>query len=1127
MAYTRRSPHQREPTSPSARKYPLRRSSPSRRRRLLSEELPHSTDIRRVLVPLHPNLRKLPSRVHLAQSAHTEKSDSHMARYAGVKRKRVTSTNTSNENVSHSTRTRARSKRLRSESLPSSQQSSYSMTSDGEECEEKEEEENVETEEEAASEMDIDASTSRDSDSESSVLVADEQDDDHADEDDAEASDHDGHDDSSDDYLVNSAPPKQLLRLRKDVLIRLYDLMDLPDDPETLTKSDIIAAIMAAREEEHASLPPSSPPARGDGYSSEGVSSDDGNEAGGEETDVGTGVKSQLMNGSVGLRRRATMGEVQKANQTMKGRSVSMGHVLPHSTLHRKGCGRSTTDDNSRTRRRSSNRSPVANSKEPSVSSPLATRLRSRKVSTSSSISNPMKSTRAKGKAKQVEFTAVDKTSSKRAQEKRQEQSVIDEESDLTSLEDLEASISAPSPRRLRSKDRESIQGTASSVPGKISNKSQRRTAKGKATNASARDDEEDNDTEEQEEDVEVDELEGDTAEEDEVDELISSASTTPVLTPQPVYKGRRTPLRTRLRPRRRHPPPPSDGDDEEDIQEENEEDVDEEEVDDDEEIDEEEEEIAEEDEEVMEDVGEGEDEEEVGEDEEEAGEDEEPVEEVAEEAEQDATESGDDDQDDTAIAKPRRLRSGKIVGDEDMNVEEDRTSEEDDDMDREVDEPEHTDDADAEAEDEVMESDDDVDLTIATAKTLVRLRRDDLVRLCESRELEAVGTKPQLAEALLQWRDRQANGFSSPSSCGTVRPSSNSRRRRRNGHKSSTEDPRPVLLRSGHTIPDEPLTPVPTEQQKEKEKEPDQELELDLESLGLEDREIPPDKIQKLEKIGSGGFKDVFIGKFKGRKIAISEFRGQLSSSTYNAFMDRSKSDLIPEVDIKELKLLGGFDHPNIVRFLGVSIPENTRETPVMIVSELCSNGDLFDYVRNVNPPSLHKVLVMMLDIARGLEYLHLRKPSVIHRDCKSSNILITAKGTAKIADFGLAKVKQSTRSMVRSLVGTVNWQAPELWHAHPKYNHKVDVFSCAMVFWEMLQWHLPNKKFPWEGMNEHAIYEIVGTKRQRPSVSGLRKQWCPEIVDLIERMWAQDHQDRPTMSEVVEALEEMVSHR
>ena len=67
-----------------------------------------------------------------------------------------------------------------------------------------------------------------------------------------------------------------------------------------------------------------------------------------------------------------------------------------------------------------------------------------------------------------------------------------------------------------------------------------------------------------------------------------------------------------------------------------------------------------------------------------------------------------------------------------------------------------------------------------------------------------------------------------------------------------------------------------------ERNKETEPELELDLESLGLEDREIPPEKITKLEKIGSGGFKDVFIGKFKGRKVAIAEFRGQLNASEY-----------------------------------------------------------------------------------------------------------------------------------------------------------------------------------------------------------------------------------------------------
>lgn len=174
------------------------------------------------------------------------------------------------------------------------------------------------------------------------------------------------------------------------------------------------------------------------------------------------------------------------------------------------------------------------------------------------------------------------------------------------------------------------------------------------------------------------------------------------------------------------------------------------------------------------------------------------------------------------------------------------------------------------------------VDLTIATAKTLVRLRRDDLVRLCETRDLEPVGTKPQLAQALLQWRDRQTNGCSSSSSTGTVRPPSTARRRRYHTRNHSSEIQTPILSRSHRVHLDGPQTPVPEKEgSREKDKDKDeQDLELDLESLGLEDREIPPDKLQKLEKIGSGGFKDVYIGKFKGRKIAIAEFRGQLSPS-------------------------------------------------------------------------------------------------------------------------------------------------------------------------------------------------------------------------------------------------------
>lgn len=114
----------------------------------------------------------------------------------------------------------------------------------------------------------------------------------------------------------------------------------------------------------------------------------------------------------------------------------------------------------------------------------------------------------------------------------------------------------------------------------------------------------------------------------------------------------------------------------------------------------------------------------------------------------------------------------------------------------------------------------------------------------------------------------------------------------------------------------------------------------------------------------------------------------------------------------------------------------------------------------------------------------------------------------------------------MVRSLVGTVNWQAPELWHAAPRYDYKVDVFSAAMVYWEMLNgWTAEKAKYPWEGNNEHYIYEAVGRQNKRPSVSGLRKHWGAEPVNLMERMWHQDPAERPTMSDVVADLEAILA--
>jgi len=580
--------------------------------------------------------------------------------------------------------------------------------------------------------------------------------------------------------------------------------------------------------------------------------------------------------------------------------------------------------------------------------SPPATRTRSRKFSndtsststSANSRSKPAVNGRSKGKAKQVEFSddievqvasplpvqsdedeGVDQLDVRNHLYRgREHGSSDDQDSELTDLADLDKEfqgtprarpsknragsgavvngITMPSPRRLRSRSNDVARAAVGDVGAdeetgeaeKDRRVTPMRKAKGKI--GSLREDSESVEEGEEEESVvdEADEREEDageeeTGEDEEVDELASSPSPTP-----PPLRGRRTPVKRRLRPRRVQTyTPPSDGDDEEDE-------------------DEEEGTAVNEDEEVASVAGsEGE---------------------VYEDAEEGPVST-----------TPRKLRSGRIVGEEDVDVDVDESVGEEDE--EESEEEGGFVDADGESIDEDTEEDTDepmedgeflysslpssrdtdgtaplpdIDLTIATTKTLVRLRRDDLVRLCETRDLDAVGTKPQLASALLEWRDRHSQtGFSSPSSAGTIRPPSTIKRRRKSSsggtkyHQAHTNPATPILLRSHHFHADEPRTPPISGMGDgngsggSKDQEP--ELELDLESLGLEDREIPPEKLTKLEKIGSGGFKDVFIGKLKGRRVAISEFRGQLSA-----------------MDIKELKLLGGFDHPNIVRF--VSLP-------------------------------------------------------------------------------------------------------------------------------------------------------------------------------------------------------------
>lgn len=74
--------------------------------------------------------------------------------------------------------------------------------------------------------------------------------------------------------------------------------------------------------------------------------------------------------------------------------------------------------------------------------------------------------------------------------------------------------------------------------------------------------------------------------------------------------------------------------------------------------------------------------------------------------------------------------------------------------------------------------------------------------------------------------------------------------------------------------------------------------------------------------------------------------------------------------------------------------------------------------------------------------------------------------------------------------------------------------------MFWELLYWPFRDKHYPYQGMNEFAIYQEVGKNGRRPNMIPLRRKWGRDVTSLVERMWAPRPKARPTISEVVRTL-------
>ncbi|WOK96537.1 serine/threonine-protein kinase-like protein CCR4 [Canna indica] len=216
-------------------------------------------------------------------------------------------------------------------------------------------------------------------------------------------------------------------------------------------------------------------------------------------------------------------------------------------------------------------------------------------------------------------------------------------------------------------------------------------------------------------------------------------------------------------------------------------------------------------------------------------------------------------------------------------------------------------------------------------------------------------------------------------------------------------------------------------------------------------------DNFSEAHKIGSGSFGAVYRATLPGgHEVAIK--RGNLPAAAVPSTSRRHEQLRIRDNEQRErafcseLVLLSRINHKNLVRLLGFCSEQGER----VLVYEYMANGTLHDHLhrRPMSPSSPLSSwparLRVALDAARGIEYLHsYAVPAIIHRDIKSTNILLDAEWTAKVADFGLSLTSPDDEGSVAA--GTVGYMDPEYYRLR-RLTEKSDVYSFGVVLLELV---------------------------------------------------------------------------